>query len=73
MPLKLKIDPKKLDWQGLTYIDLHKNKLLKDRKIIFNIGSKVMKSLNIGSKKYEKIDHKQLKKITDELKKKSDN
>ena len=35
MPLKLKIDPKKLDWQGLTYIDLHKNKLLKDRKIIF--------------------------------------
>ena len=35
MPLKLKINPKKLDWQGLTYIDLHKNKLLKDRKIIF--------------------------------------
>ena len=41
--------------------------------IIFNIGGKVMKSLNIGSKKYEKIDHKKLKKITDELKKKSDN
>ena len=41
--------------------------------IIFNIGSKVMKSLNIGSKKYEKIDPKKLKKITDELKKKSDN
>ena len=35
MSLKLKIDPKKLNWQGLTYIDLHKNKLLKDRKIIF--------------------------------------
>ena len=41
--------------------------------IIFNIGSKVMKSLNISSKKYEKIDHKKLKKITNELKKKSDN
>ena len=35
MTSKLKIDPKKLNWQGLTYIDLHKNKLLKDRKIIF--------------------------------------
>ena len=35
MALKSKIDPKKLNWQGLTYIDLHKNKLLKDRKIIF--------------------------------------
>ena len=35
MPLKLKINPKKLDWQGLTYIDLHKNKFVKDKKMIF--------------------------------------
>ena len=41
--------------------------------IFFNIGSKVMKPLNIGSKKYEKIDHKKIKKLTDEIKKKSNN
>ena len=35
MALKLKIDPKKLNWQGLTYIDLHKNKFVKDKKMIF--------------------------------------